>query len=157
MPLYLALNADGSRQRQSALDVAHVDYNEGLEILTLPQYDVEPDETVLRWNAALKDFEPIVLAAPTTTPVMSRGEWMDRIGGSNEELLHQLRLDPASPLALRAKLERFHSELLRRADVDVRHPSTITASHELADLFFAYGRITDKASFIVMLLAEANV
>ena len=157
MPLYLALDATSRQRLRQGLAQADVEPIGATEtLLVFPNRHAHPDEAVEQYDATVDDFVPVVAVA-TTTPILSRGAWMDRIGGSNEELLHQLRLDPATPLALRAKLERFHSELLRRADVDVRHLSTVTASNELANLFFAYGRITDKAAFIAMLLAEAPI
>lgn len=108
------------------------------------------------WDEGAADWVP---RAPDTSPVWSRGDWMDRMGGENEEALHALRLDTATPLALRAALDRMDRTLLRRDFVDVTHPETIAAVPRIADALVFAGKLTEqtRAAFVARMLERRTV
>lgn len=108
------------------------------------------------WDDAAADWVP---RPPVTTPVWSRGDWMDHMGGALEEVLHRLRLDPATPLPMRAALERMDRVLLRREHVDVTHPETIEAVPRIADVLVFAGALPleGRAAFVARMLERRAV
>lgn len=134
MPLYLALNADGTRQRQSVMRVEDVDLGEGLRIITLPQYDTEPDESAFTWDAATEDFVPIASASISRT-VISKREFRNRLGQSVRLAILAVRrsTDPAHAM-YRDLLEDMKETLDSVNEVDLQNPDTIAGVYGLAQL-----------------------
>ncbi len=96
-----------------------------------------------------------VVKPPAFSYVMSRGDWMGRLGFTRETALNMLRLSPSGDLQTRATLATLESALLRRADVDVRHVETQAGAAILGDVLVALGQVApeDKAAFVKMMLA----
>jgi hypothetical protein len=81
---------------------------------------------------------------------------MARLGFVRETALNMLRLNPAADLQTRATLATLESALLRRADVDVRHPETVLGAGVLGDVLVALGVHTagsQRDAFVAMMLA----
>lgn len=134
MPLYLALNADGTRQRQSARDMADVDIGDGLRLVTLAQYDTAPDESAFTWDAATEDFVPIASASISRT-VISKREFRNRLGQSVRLAILAVRrsTDPAHAM-YRDLLEDMKETLDSVNEVDLQNPDTIAGVYGLAQL-----------------------
>jgi hypothetical protein len=104
------------------------------------------------WDEGTADWAP--LPGTTVRYVLSRGDWMARVGAAHEIALRMAMLDPAMPLQLRAQLHYLDAELTRRADVDVRHPNAAAGAAGIADALVSIGRLQQNArdDFVAMLL-----
>ncbi len=121
------------------------------------------DMAVSEWDAATRTMVP---RGPLVLTEMSRGEWMARLGDAREDMLNELRIDPAVPIPIRGKIERLYKVMDRRTGVDVSFAETIAGVNALAALMVwaksAMGRtegldVADVPAFVAMMLAPKVV
>lgn len=83
------------------------------------------------WDADLLTF---VVPPPVTRAVLSPLEFAGRFTDAEEDAVFALRTDPASPLPVRAALERLDRRQTLARDVDVTDPRTIAGVHAVVGL-----------------------
>lgn len=150
MPLYIVVNSDGTQQRVSTQPLVA---GEGETLVVDATRDVEPSSATHLWDAATRVY---VEREDDSRFVFSRGDWMAmRVGLDKEVALRAARLNESSPLSLRATIETLEAELERRAFVDVRHDSTVSAASNLAAILVQIGAVAadQQATYAASLLA----
>lgn len=163
-PLFIVVGPDKRQRRLSAVSQTAVEPIASDEVLLIDlarDREPTPDEAVWDPTASTHgwyvDVVPVV-ETPELVYSMSSGDWMARVGMANEAALHAMRIDPTTPIPIRAQLETLKAELDRRAFVDVRHPSTQYAAPIIADLLVSLGRVqpADRDTFLAQLLAPVG-
>jgi hypothetical protein len=152
--LHVLVNSAGEQQRVIVGD--QPDVPDGLTLVTFGGLDSEPSSTTHRWDAGTRSY---VLRATVEDArfKMTAGDFMRRLGFEREAYLHAVRLNPETPLALRAQLETLVLWLGRivLSGVDLRDPLVPIGVAIMAQVLSAGDQLAEGVeAFTANMMAE---
>jgi hypothetical protein len=141
MPIYLVLN-DATGEIVSQGSSIADPLPEGLVALIV---DPAPDWSAVQWDAPLRTLVPRPAA---TRPWCSQVEFTKRIGMATMTAVNMIRMDPATPLQLRAQLETLRQVMQDATRIELDDGDTIAGVQLVAALAASAGIIANTPEAI---------
>lgn len=109
------------------------------------EFETPPDFAAQMWDAATRTLIP---RPPAVRHYCSQVEFAKRIGLTTMTAVNMIRMDPATPLQLRAQLETLRQVMQDASRIELDDADTIAGAQLVASLAASAGLITNTPEAI---------